>query len=46
VRGEEALLDAAWADAPPALRRIAALSLRAHLDKLRDEDRLPDDVQA
>jgi glyoxylase-like metal-dependent hydrolase (beta-lactamase superfamily II) len=44
VRGEEALLDAAWPDAPAALRRIAALSLRAHLEKLRDEGRLPPDV--
>jgi glyoxylase-like metal-dependent hydrolase (beta-lactamase superfamily II) len=39
VRGEDALLDAAWADAPPAVRQFAALSLRAHLEKLREEGR-------
>jgi glyoxylase-like metal-dependent hydrolase (beta-lactamase superfamily II) len=41
ARGEAALLDAAWADVPAALRPIAALTLRAHLDKLREEGRLP-----
>jgi glyoxylase-like metal-dependent hydrolase (beta-lactamase superfamily II) len=41
ARGEAALLDAAWADAPAALRPMAALTLRAHLDKLREEGRLP-----
>jgi glyoxylase-like metal-dependent hydrolase (beta-lactamase superfamily II) len=40
VSGEDALLDAAWADAPPAVRQFAALSLRAHLEKLREEGRL------
>jgi glyoxylase-like metal-dependent hydrolase (beta-lactamase superfamily II) len=44
VRGEDALLDAAWGDAPPSLRPVAAHSLAAHLDKLREEGRLPDDV--
>jgi glyoxylase-like metal-dependent hydrolase (beta-lactamase superfamily II) len=39
VRGEDALLDAAWPDAPPAVRAFAALSLRAHLEKLREEGR-------
>jgi glyoxylase-like metal-dependent hydrolase (beta-lactamase superfamily II) len=39
VRGEDALLDAAWPDAPPAVRGFAALSLRAHLEKLREEGR-------
>jgi glyoxylase-like metal-dependent hydrolase (beta-lactamase superfamily II) len=39
VRGEDALLDAAWADAPAAVRGFAALSLRAHLEKLREEGR-------
>jgi glyoxylase-like metal-dependent hydrolase (beta-lactamase superfamily II) len=39
VRGEDALLDAAWEDAPPAVRQFAALSLRAHLEKLREEGR-------
>jgi glyoxylase-like metal-dependent hydrolase (beta-lactamase superfamily II) len=42
VRGEEALLDAAWDDAPPELRPAAAITLRAHLEKLRAEGRLPD----
>jgi glyoxylase-like metal-dependent hydrolase (beta-lactamase superfamily II) len=35
VRDEDALLDAAWADAPPQVRPFAAVSLRAHLEKLR-----------
>jgi hypothetical protein len=37
VRGEDALLDAAWADAPAAVRPLAAVSLRAHLEKLRED---------
>jgi len=37
VRGEDALLDAAWADAPSAVRPFAAVSLRAHLEKLRED---------
>jgi glyoxylase-like metal-dependent hydrolase (beta-lactamase superfamily II) len=37
---EDALLDAAWADAPPAVRPFAAVSLRAHLEKLREEGRV------
>jgi glyoxylase-like metal-dependent hydrolase (beta-lactamase superfamily II) len=41
VEGEDALLDAAWDDAPPAVRPFAAVTLRAHLDKLREEGRLP-----
>ena len=39
LRDEDELLDAAWADAPPELRPFAALSLRAHLEKLRAEGR-------
>lgn len=39
------LLDAAWADAPAVLRPAAAVTLAAHLDKLADEDRLPEDVE-
>jgi glyoxylase-like metal-dependent hydrolase (beta-lactamase superfamily II) len=39
LRSEDELLDAAWADAPPELRPVAALSLRAHLEKLRAEGR-------
>jgi glyoxylase-like metal-dependent hydrolase (beta-lactamase superfamily II) len=40
LRAEDDLLDAAWADAPPELRPVAALSLAAHLAKLREEGRL------
>jgi hypothetical protein len=40
----EELLDAAWSDAPAVLRPAAAVTLAAHLDKLADEGRLPDDV--
>jgi glyoxylase-like metal-dependent hydrolase (beta-lactamase superfamily II) len=39
LRSENELLDAAWPDAPEALRPFAAVSLRAHLEKLRDEGR-------
>lgn len=46
VRGDDALLDAAWSDAPPALRRPAQLTMHAHLRKLAAEDRLPPDVTA
>ena len=41
LRSEDELLDAAWDDAPAALRSAAAVTLRAHLDKLREEGRLP-----
>ena len=37
---EDALLDAAWPDAPAAVRPFAAITLRAHLGKLREEGRL------
>ena len=40
LRGEAELLDAVWDDAPPALRPAAAVTLRAHLDKLENEGRL------
>ena len=40
LRTEDELLAAAWADAPPGLRPAAALSLAAHLGKLREEGRL------
>ena len=36
---EDELLDAAWGDAPAELREFAAMSLRAHLEKLRLEGR-------
>jgi glyoxylase-like metal-dependent hydrolase (beta-lactamase superfamily II) len=39
------LLDAAWADAPVALRDAAAITLEAHLEKLSQEGRLPDGVE-
>jgi glyoxylase-like metal-dependent hydrolase (beta-lactamase superfamily II) len=39
LREEDELLDAAWDDAPPELRQFAAISLRAHLEKLRAEGR-------
>jgi glyoxylase-like metal-dependent hydrolase (beta-lactamase superfamily II) len=37
LRGEDELLDEVWADAPPALRPVAAITLRAHLEKLRED---------
>lgn len=40
LRSEDELLDAAWDDAPPELRPAAAITLRAHLEKLREEGRL------
>jgi glyoxylase-like metal-dependent hydrolase (beta-lactamase superfamily II) len=40
VTDEDALLDAAWDDAPAAVRPFAAITLRAHLEKLREEGRL------
>ena len=39
LRSEDELLDAAWDDAPEHLRSFAAVSLRAHLEKLRAEGR-------
>jgi glyoxylase-like metal-dependent hydrolase (beta-lactamase superfamily II) len=44
-RSTPELLDAAWSEVPAELRPVAAFSLRAHLDKLDDEDRLPADVE-
>lgn len=44
ARGDDALLDAVWSDAPPGLRGAAALTLRSHLRKLGAEGRLPPDV--
>jgi glyoxylase-like metal-dependent hydrolase (beta-lactamase superfamily II) len=40
LRTEDELLDAAWDDAPAQLRPAAAITLRAHLEKLRAEGRL------
>jgi glyoxylase-like metal-dependent hydrolase (beta-lactamase superfamily II) len=45
LRSRRELLDAVWADAPPELRPIAAVTLAAHLDKLADEGRLPPGIQ-
>jgi glyoxylase-like metal-dependent hydrolase (beta-lactamase superfamily II) len=39
LRSEDELLDAVWDDAPEQLRPFAAVSLRAHLEKLRAEGR-------
>ena len=39
VEDRDALLDEVWDDAPPQLRDFAALSLAAHLEKLREEGR-------
>lgn len=44
LRTRDELLDAAWSDAPVALRDFAALSLASHLEKLAEEGRLPDGV--
>jgi glyoxylase-like metal-dependent hydrolase (beta-lactamase superfamily II) len=44
-RSTPELLDAAWSDVPAELRPVATISLRAHLDKLDDEGRLPADVE-
>ena len=41
LRSEDELLDAVWDDAPPVLRPAATVTLRAHLEKLREEGRLP-----
>jgi glyoxylase-like metal-dependent hydrolase (beta-lactamase superfamily II) len=45
LRTQDELLDAAWSDAPALLRPAAALTLRAHLDKLAEEGRLPPGVE-
>ncbi len=44
-RGVDELLDSAWSDVPPILRRAAAVTLAAHLDKLEEEGRLPAGVE-
>jgi glyoxylase-like metal-dependent hydrolase (beta-lactamase superfamily II) len=40
LREEEDLLDAAWDDVPAVLRPAAAMTLRAHLQKLRGEGKI------
>jgi glyoxylase-like metal-dependent hydrolase (beta-lactamase superfamily II) len=44
ARSEDELLDGAWPDAPEHLRPAAALTLRAHMEKLESEGRLPADL--
>lgn len=44
LRTRDELLDAAWPDAPAELRPAAELTLAAHLEKLADEGRLPEDA--
>ena len=44
-RGAAELLDRAWSDVPAVLRPAAAITLAAHLDKLAEEGRLPEDVE-
>ena len=41
VRGEDALIDAAWDGVPDGLRGAAAWTLQVHLEKLRAEGRAP-----
>ena len=42
-RSREALLAEVWDDVPKEVRPAAAMVMQAHLDKLRNEDRLPAD---
>jgi glyoxylase-like metal-dependent hydrolase (beta-lactamase superfamily II) len=39
------LLDAVWTEVPEQLRPVAAATLAAHLDKLEEEQMLPNDVE-
>ena len=39
LRTEDELLDTVWDDAPPQLRQAAAVTLSAHMEKLREEGR-------
>jgi glyoxylase-like metal-dependent hydrolase (beta-lactamase superfamily II) len=41
ARSEDELLDIAWSDAPANVRQFAAISMRTHLEKLREEGRVP-----
>jgi glyoxylase-like metal-dependent hydrolase (beta-lactamase superfamily II) len=45
LRGVDELLDRVWDDAPDVLRAAAAVTLGAHLDKLEQEERLPEGVE-
>jgi glyoxylase-like metal-dependent hydrolase (beta-lactamase superfamily II) len=44
-RSVDELLDDVWDDAPAVLRPAAAVTLAAHLDKLEEENRLPEGVE-
>jgi glyoxylase-like metal-dependent hydrolase (beta-lactamase superfamily II) len=44
LRAEGDLLDGAWDDVPAPMRPAAAIALGAHLEKLREEGRLPEDL--
>lgn len=46
ARTEAELLDAVWDDVPAALRPAAAVTLAAHLGKLREEGHLPAELSA
>jgi glyoxylase-like metal-dependent hydrolase (beta-lactamase superfamily II) len=39
ITDEDGLLDAAWGDAPANVRQFAAITLRAHMEKLRSDGR-------
>lgn len=41
LRAEDELLDRVWDDVPRGLRQAAAVTLRAHLEQLSEEGRLP-----
>ncbi|HEV2062210.1 MAG TPA: MBL fold metallo-hydrolase [Solirubrobacteraceae bacterium] len=45
LRTPDELLDRVWDDAPASLRLAATATLAAHLGKLEEEGRLPDDVE-
>lgn len=44
-RSTDDLLDAAWYDVPEPMRPAAALAMRAHMEKLEAEGRLPSDLE-
>jgi glyoxylase-like metal-dependent hydrolase (beta-lactamase superfamily II) len=44
-RSRAALLAEVWDDVPEQLRGAAAIAMRAHLEKLEDEGRLPEDLE-
>src|SRR3954470_7838810 len=44
-RSRAALLAGVWDDVPKELRMPAGIAMKAHLEKLQDEGRLPDDLR-